>query len=84
MKKSCENYKLLGDALMKIHEPEDAALAYEKAQQLNPEDEETIRNLGRALCLTHDYKRAIDYYESALKQNSKRVELLLDLAKLYI
>lgn len=51
---------------------------------MNPEDEETIRNLGRALCLTHDYKRAMDYYESALKQNAKRVDLLLDLAKLYI
>jgi len=29
VKKSFENYKLLGDALMKIHEPEDASIAYE-------------------------------------------------------
>lgn len=26
---SYDNYKLMGDALMKIHEPEDAAKAYE-------------------------------------------------------
>lgn len=36
---SFENYKLMGDALMKIREPEDASLAYEKAVQLKPEDE---------------------------------------------
>lgn len=36
---SFENYKLLGDALIKIREPEDASKAYEKAAGLKPEDE---------------------------------------------
>ncbi len=33
----------MGNALMKIHEPEEAAKAYEKAIKLNPDDDSTIR-----------------------------------------
>lgn len=54
-----ENYYLLGDAMMKINEPEDAANSYEKALSLKPDNEDIVRDLGRALCQTHDYARAI-------------------------
>ena len=40
---SFENYKTLGDAFIKIHEPEDAAQAYEKAIQLKSDDEDIVR-----------------------------------------
>lgn len=48
---SFENYKLLGDALMRIQEPEDAISAYNEANRLNPKDESIIRDIGRALVL---------------------------------
>ncbi|EGR31890.1 tetratricopeptide repeat protein [Ichthyophthirius multifiliis] len=81
---SFENYKLLGDALVKIREMEDAAKAYEKAAILKPEDQEIIRLLGSSLCQTHDFQRALDYYENALGQNPKRIDLILGLGQLCI
>lgn len=44
---------------MKIYEPEDASLAYEKAFELNSDNEGIIRDLGRAYSLAHDYDKAI-------------------------
>jgi tetratricopeptide repeat protein 21B len=61
--RSYENFKLMGDALMKIHEPEDAAKAYEEALKLKPDDDQIIRQLGACLTKTYDYNRAIKYYE---------------------
>lgn len=69
---------------MKIREPEDASKAYEKATLIKPEDEQIIQLLGISLCQTHDYERAQTYYENALNVNPKRVDLLLDLARLCI
>jgi tetratricopeptide repeat protein 21B len=60
---SFDNYRLMGDALMKIHEPEDASKAYEEARKLKPEDDTIIRQIGAALTQTYDYNRAIQYYE---------------------
>lgn len=48
---SFENYKLLGDALMRIQEPEDAISAYNEANRLNPKDESIIRDIGKALVM---------------------------------
>ena len=50
-----ENYKLLGDALMKINEPHDAVIYYEKAFELNNTDKDIVRVIGNALSLTYDY-----------------------------
>lgn len=52
-----DNYKLLGDALMRIQEPEEASTAYTKALTFK-DDEKTIKLLGKALCKTHDYVKA--------------------------
>lgn len=81
---SIENYKLLGNALLRIFEPEDAAAAFEKALQINPDDEEVVRLLGNALCKTHDYEKAFKYYEIALAKNNSRIDLVLDLSALCI
>ena len=42
------------------------------------------KEIGRALVLTHDYQRAIQYYESAVRSDPRKSELLVDLAKLYL
>ena len=44
-----ENYRLLGDALMKINEPEDACKAYLQALLKKPDDEQIISLIGLAL-----------------------------------
>ena len=81
---SFDNYKLLGDALMRIQEPEDAIMAYTEANKINNKDESVIRDMGKALVSTHNYARASDYYENALRQSPNRVDLKLDLGNLCI
>ncbi|KAL4503354.1 hypothetical protein ABPG72_000960 [Tetrahymena utriculariae] len=81
---SFDNYKMLGDALMKIREPEEASRAYEKAALIKPDDEQIIQLLGLSLCQTHDYNKALTYYENALRMNPKRLDLIIDLGKLCI
>ena len=81
---SFDNYKLLGDALMRIQEPEDAIMAYSEANKINNKDENIVRDMGKALVATHNYLRASDYYENALRQSPNRVDLKLDLGNLYI
>ena len=81
---SFDNYKLLGDALMRIQEPEDAIMAYTEANKINSKDENIIRDMGKALVSTHNYARASDYYENALKPSPNRVDLKLDLGNLCI
>lgn len=44
-----------------------AIKAYEDALKLNPDDPTLASRLGRALVTTHDYLRAIEYYETAAK-----------------
>ena len=46
---SFENYKALGDALMKIYEPEEAIHAYEKAISMSNSDPTLVVKLGKAL-----------------------------------
>lgn len=79
-----DNYKLLGDAFMRIQEPEDAIRAYEQALSINPKDEDITREIGKGLVQTHDYQRAWKYYEEALRADPKRLELRLDMGKLCI
>jgi tetratricopeptide repeat protein 21B len=81
---SLENYKLLGDALLHINEPEDAAGVFEKAHELNPSHEGIIRDLGRAYSLSHEYGKAIAFYERKIKELQGRIDLKIDLARLYV
>lgn len=81
---SVENYLMLGEALMRIQEPEEAIQIYEKALRQKPDDLFLTKEIGRALVLTHDYQRAIQYYESAVRNDPKKTELLTDLANLYM
>jgi tetratricopeptide repeat protein 21B len=42
-----------------------------------------VREVGRALVMTHDYNRAVKYYETRLQEDPKLLELRTDLANLY-
>lgn len=60
---SIENFKLTAQALMDIQEPEEAITFYEKALKKDSDDLVLIREVGKALVMTHDYNKAIKYYE---------------------
>ena len=50
----------------------------------SPDDNVLVREVGKALVMTHDYKRAIKYYETTLMEDPKLLDLRTDLADLYI
>ena len=56
---------------------------------MNPNDDDIIRDIGDCLIQTHNYhkviisEKALRYYEDSLQQNPKRMDLMLDLGKLY-
>ncbi|CAN9497793.1 unnamed protein product [Ophioblennius macclurei] len=78
---SPHTYLLLGDAYMKIQEPEKAIEVYEQALKKNPRDGALASKIGKALVKTHNYTRAINYYEAALKTEQQNF-LRYDLAEL--
>ena len=43
-----------------------------------------MREVGRALVMTHDYNRAVKYYETRLQEDPKLLDLRNDLAELYL
>ncbi|XP_069067179.1 tetratricopeptide repeat protein 21A isoform X1 [Pleurodeles waltl] len=74
---------LLGDAYMKIQEPEKALEVYDQAHRRNPADAELASRIGQALVKTHQYKKAINYYEAAEKISGQDF-LSYDLTELLI
>ena len=78
---------MLGDAWMRIQEPEKAIAAYEDALAQNPNDAGLPLIIGRALVKTHDYHRAIQYYEDAVRRTRPSSRALaglqLDLAEFH-
>ena len=82
-KSSVENFKMVAGALMDIQEPEEAIIYFEKALERQREDVHLVREVGKALVMTHDYSRAIKYYETRLKEDPKLLDLRSDLADLY-
>mmetsp|Transcript_27274 Transcript_27274/g.32234 ORF Transcript_27274/g.32234 Transcript_27274/m.32234 type:complete len:1320 (+) Transcript_27274:65-4024(+) len=78
----------LGTALLGIQNPGKAVEAFQRALELKPSNAMLAVRIGRALIATHDYRRARDYYDAALKSPNLRsedsVDLQRDLAKLLI
>ena len=66
---------------MKINSPDEAALYYSKALK-EKNDPAVIRDLGRALIQTHDYKGAISYYKDSLKEKfpSQNIQTYYEIA----
>ncbi|XP_030747713.1 tetratricopeptide repeat protein 21B-like [Sitophilus oryzae] len=80
---SASSYVLLGDAFMKVLEPDEALENYEKALKANPKDPALTLKMGTALVETHYFNRAVEYYKKAIK-DSHSIELKLQLADLYL
>uniref|UniRef100_A0A8B9LA54 Tetratricopeptide repeat domain 21B n=1 Tax=Astyanax mexicanus TaxID=7994 RepID=A0A8B9LA54_ASTMX len=78
---SSHTFLLLGDAYMNIQEPELAIEVYEQALKRNPKDGAVASKIGKALVKTHNYAKAINYYEAALKSGQQNF-LRYDLAEL--
>ncbi|KAK3772094.1 hypothetical protein RRG08_061179 [Elysia crispata] len=74
---------LLGDAYMDIQEPEKAIEVYESALKRNPKDASLATKIGQALVKTHNYGKAINYYEASLKAGGQ-ASLRYDLAELLL
>ncbi|XP_041971107.1 tetratricopeptide repeat protein 21B-like [Aricia agestis] len=60
-------HTMMGDAFMSIHEPKQAAEAYEIALKGNPKDVQLVKKLGVALYKMHKYDNALQHYENAIK-----------------
>jgi tetratricopeptide (TPR) repeat protein len=70
---------------MRIQEPDKAIRAYESALAIDPDDSSLASRIGKAYVTTHDYARAVEYYESAAKKSdTNRTTLSHELAHLYI
>ncbi|KAG9347780.1 hypothetical protein JZ751_003795, partial [Albula glossodonta] len=74
---------LLGDAYMKIEEPEKAIEVYQGALKKSPRDATLATKIGQALVKTHQYSQAVSYYEAALKISGQDF-LRKDLAELLL
>ncbi|XP_058454312.1 tetratricopeptide repeat protein 21B-like [Malaya genurostris] len=77
------SYLMLGDAYMHIQEPDDAIEAYKQAHKFNSKDILLISKLGRAYVKTHQYKKAISYYQEVIETPGNS-SLKLDLAELFL
>ncbi|XP_063424970.1 tetratricopeptide repeat protein 21B-like [Mytilus trossulus] len=80
---STQTSLLLGDAYMSIQEPEKAIEVYEQALKKNPKESTLASKIGQALVKTHNYGKAINYYEAALKTGGQSF-LRYDLAELLL
>lgn len=78
-----KSWLLLGDAYTSIQEPEKAIAVYERAFEDNPTAVVLAIKIGKALVKTHDYKKAVKYYEHALTTSIVNPSLQYDLADLY-
>jgi len=69
---SFDNLKLAANALMEINAPDKAVEYYKNALKIK-NDMEVMRDLGRALIKTHDYKEVIEYYMEASKIDERAI-----------
>uniref|UniRef100_A0A8C3VGA4 Tetratricopeptide repeat protein 21B n=1 Tax=Catharus ustulatus TaxID=91951 RepID=A0A8C3VGA4_CATUS len=61
--------------------PDEAIEVYEQALKKNPKDPSLASKIGKALIKTHNYSKAINYYEAAVR-NGQQNFLCYDLAEL--
>ncbi|XP_038223244.1 tetratricopeptide repeat protein 21B-like [Zerene cesonia] len=78
-------HTMMGDAFMSIFEPIQAAESYEAALKGNPKEIQLVKKLGAALVKMHEYDKAIQHYENAIKLTNvdelrfEHLELLIKL-----
>ncbi|KAL5110572.1 Tetratricopeptide repeat protein 21B [Taenia crassiceps] len=61
---------LLGDAYLRVEQPERAIEVYESVLRWEPCDLRVASKMGEALVMTHEFERAVLYYESALQRDT--------------
>ncbi|RLN44133.1 hypothetical protein BBJ28_00010612 [Nothophytophthora sp. Chile5] len=73
----------MAEAFLRIQMLDQAVESFERAKALSPGDPTIAGRIGRVLISKHDYLKAVDYYESALKLAPSNLVLRKDLAELY-
>jgi tetratricopeptide repeat protein 21B len=76
----------LGDAFIKIQEPEKGIKMYQQAldQADNNEDVELVMKVGKAMITTHEYGKAIEYFQTILEKNPDLIQIRRQFADLLI
>ncbi|KAJ3302797.1 Tetratricopeptide repeat protein 21B [Kappamyces sp. JEL0829] len=76
---------MLGDAFMKIQEPQEAVAVYQSALKTYPDQTVFVGKIGNAYVMMHDYSKATSYYKAAIAgATSDKVQLQLDLGRLLL
>lgn len=73
----------MAEAYLRIQMLDQAIDSFRAAAALSPNDPTLAGRIGKVLISKHDYLKALDYYESALKLASGNLVLRKDLAELY-
>ncbi|TMW56987.1 hypothetical protein Poli38472_002912 [Pythium oligandrum] len=73
----------MAEAYLRIQLLDQAIESFRAAMALSPTDPTLAGRIGKVLVSKHDYLKAVDYYESALKLAPLNLVLRKDLAELY-
>ena len=80
---SVDSYVMLGEAYMRISDPERAIAAFEQALTRSPNDSTLASRIGKVLVSTHEYVKAIEYYSDAVATDPSKTPLRYELANLF-
>lgn len=77
------DYTDYGKALQNTGQPEEALEAYNKAIELNPQNEDLIRNMGDTYADANNYEKAASYYQRLYDSNLAKANDIFTLSRYY-